>query len=564
MIVDAGAGSDRVETGAGNDHLLGRAGNDTLIAGAGDDYLQGGQGNDILNGGTGFDTARYSGKRSDYDLSVVNGEFVLTDLRNRSPEGTDRLANIEQLWFSDGLFKMPEAPTNISAALVQGTLSISGSAASTSRYDTVDINVYSSTLSVVDNGLAGLIVPVGSDGSVVTTIDARGLTGAGVYIYSDLYVGARIYGSSQDDAIYANAFSSRAVRMIVDAGAGSDRVETGAGNDHLLGRAGNDTLIAGAGDDYLQGGQGNDILNGGTGFDTARYSGKRSDYDLSVVNGEFVLTDLRNRSPEGTDRLANIEQLWFSDGLFKMPEAPTNISAALVQGTLSISGSAASTSRYDRVDINVYGSTLSVVDNGLAGLIVPVGSDGSVVKTIDARGLMGAGVYIYSEFKANARIDGSAQDDSIYANAYSGGARMIVDAGSGSDSVQTGAGNDHLLGRAGNDTLSAGAGDDYLNGGQGNDILNGGTGFDTARYSGKRSDYDLSVVNGEFVLTDLRNRSPEGTDRLANIEQLWFSDGLFKMPGAPADLAAADAIPLVEPAMFIPSTLAWAGWDSVI
>jgi hypothetical protein len=72
-------------------------------------------------------------------------------------------------------------------------------------------------------------------------------------------------------------------KVVVDAGAGNDRVvlwggrknpfsvagliNGGAGDDRLSGAAGNDTLNGGDGDDDLFGGAGDDLLNGGDGDD---------------------------------------------------------------------------------------------------------------------------------------------------------------------------------------------------------------------------------------------------------------------------------------------------------
>ncbi|MCW8088099.1 glycoside hydrolase family 113 [Sabulicella glaciei] len=89
---------------------------------------------------------------------------------------------------------------------------------------------------------------------------------------------------------------------------------TGATTDH-------DTLFGGAGDDTLIGGVGNDYLDGGEGNDVALYSGFRSEYAVSSLSGGFFqVTDLRTGSPEGTDRLKDVEFLRFADGTFSLPQ----------------------------------------------------------------------------------------------------------------------------------------------------------------------------------------------------------------------------------------------------
>jgi Ca2+-binding RTX toxin-like protein len=55
LMVDGGAGSDRVMAGGGSAMILGGAGNDALIGGSGRDVLIGGSGQDQLSGGGGTD-----------------------------------------------------------------------------------------------------------------------------------------------------------------------------------------------------------------------------------------------------------------------------------------------------------------------------------------------------------------------------------------------------------------------------------------------------------------------------------------------------------------------------
>ncbi|MBL9035860.1 MAG: cadherin domain-containing protein, partial [Rhodospirillaceae bacterium] len=89
-------------------------------------------------------------------------------------------------------------------------------------------------------------------------------------------------------------------------------LDGGAGDDKLAGLAGDDTLIGGAGDDQLAGGAGNDLLQGGTDDDTAIVSGNRSDYTVSLIGGQLVLTDQRPGG-DGVDTLDGIESVQFAD-----------------------------------------------------------------------------------------------------------------------------------------------------------------------------------------------------------------------------------------------------------
>jgi Calx-beta domain/FG-GAP-like repeat/RTX calcium-binding nonapeptide repeat (4 copies) len=76
-----------------------------------------------------------------------------------------------------------------------------------------------------------------------------------------------------------------------------------------------------------------------------------------------------------------------------------------------------------------------------------------------------------------------------------------------------------------NDLINAGTGNDTLSGGQGNDTLDGGAGDDTAVFSGKQSDYKISVSGNTATLTDLRAGTHDGIDTIKNIEHVKFGDG---------------------------------------
>jgi len=76
------------------------------------------------------------------------------------------------------------------------------------------------------------------------------------------------------------------------------------GRPVLSGRAGNDRLIGGAGLDTIDGGVGND---------TAVYSGHWSDYSIEVTGDVVDIVDLRSGSPDGADRVIEVENFEFAD-----------------------------------------------------------------------------------------------------------------------------------------------------------------------------------------------------------------------------------------------------------
>jgi hypothetical protein len=87
-----------------------------------------------------------------------------------------------------------------------------------------------------------------------------------------------------------------------------------------------------------------------------------------------------------------------------------------------------------------------------------------------------------------------------------------------------------------NDVIDGGAGDDVITGGAGDDIVEGGDGIDTARFSGNARDYDISVVDGQLVVSD-RIVDRDGTDHLEQLEFLQFADGTISAGDLLASLA---------------------------
>ena len=87
------------------------------------------------------------------------------------------------------------------------------------------------------------------------------------------------------------------------------------GVEEVHGAAAADVITGSVGSDWLQGNGADDLISGGAGWDTASYRGERRDYRFE---GNRVL-DQRDASSagfDGTDQLAGIEALRFSDGIW--------------------------------------------------------------------------------------------------------------------------------------------------------------------------------------------------------------------------------------------------------
>jgi glucose/arabinose dehydrogenase len=110
-LVRGDEGNDLLFGDAGDDRVRGGDGRDTLVGGIGDDRLFGDSGDDLVFGGAGDDTAGFSGTRADYRIvALANGVLEVTDLGLGSPDGTDRLHEVEHLAFADGTIVF--APSN--------------------------------------------------------------------------------------------------------------------------------------------------------------------------------------------------------------------------------------------------------------------------------------------------------------------------------------------------------------------------------------------------------------------------------------------------------------------
>ena len=129
-----------------------------------------------------------------------------------------------------------------------------------------------------------------SDADGAVTLAWHNLVGAGQFGVFTQALLPQVLGTAEDDALQAP--------------------DTGVS---VHGLAGDDTLTGGAGDDFLVGGPGDDLLLGGGGVNTAVFSGRLADYDISPgEGGRLFVTDLRDGSPDGTDTLENIALLRFA------------------------------------------------------------------------------------------------------------------------------------------------------------------------------------------------------------------------------------------------------------
>ena len=195
LTIAAGTSIENVFGGDGNDTLLGNAldnelsggrGNDSIIGGDGNDTITGGAGNDILDGGNGTDVAIYKGAFAEYTIVVVDPtHMTITDnLASSTNEGTDSLANFEDLQFSDTLYALISGPPNTPPVANTDTATTNEDNAVTISVLANDTDADGDTISLTGaaNGAHGTVVNNGN--GTVTYTPAANYNGADSFTYS--------------------------------------------------------------------------------------------------------------------------------------------------------------------------------------------------------------------------------------------------------------------------------------------------------------------------------------------------------------------------------------------
>lgn len=122
--------------------------------------------------------------------------------------------------------------------------------------------------------------------------------------------GRTITGSNRDEVLKGTANDD-----IFKGRGGADNLSGLAGNDRLLGGRGDDKLDGGEGDDLLIDEKGSNLLDGGLGNDTAKFSGKLSDYEITPYDIDSSRNNFRitNQRTGDIQTLLNIENYQFKD-----------------------------------------------------------------------------------------------------------------------------------------------------------------------------------------------------------------------------------------------------------
>ena len=467
-ILKGNAGDDRLFGEQGYDSLNGGAGNDSLFGGQDSDSLEGGAGADLFDGGAGIDEATYRTALAGVTVSLASGG-------TGGDAAGDAYVSIENMWGSnfDDVLEGDDQANRIFG--LDGNNVIRGGGGNDELYG--------------GNGNDTFYGGAGAD-----RIDGGG--GIDYVRYDDATTGVTV------------GFASAA-------GSNDGAGDTMLNIEHIIGSAFVDKLggtnlaedlQGGGGDDLLQGRGGNDTLDGGDGVDQAMYSGSRGEYFVTfdAATGTYVVKDLRQGSPDGTDQVRNVETFVFADGAISADSVLDGNPGPIIgdDGSNPLTGTSIAN------EIRGLGGNDTLA--GLAGEDLLDGGDGD--DTLDGGtgvdtatyASAGAGVTVSLAVAGAQNSGGAGTDTLVSVENLTGSAFDDQLTGNAGANVLSGlGGNDRLDGAGGIDTLLGGDGDDILIGGAAGGILDGGAGFDLVSYetstTGGYIDLGERAIHGDFV-----------------------------------------------------------------
>jgi uncharacterized delta-60 repeat protein len=301
-----GSNDDLLDGGRGKDSLSGGAGRDVLVGGDGDDILDGGAGPDFLVGGIGDDWYFVD------DAGDMVIENSLTDLLNGQPPSSSTGGTIDgvlaSIDFTLGLFV-----ENLSLQPGQARIGTGNDSGNVIEGNDNDNQLFGKGSADTLRGKGGNDILDGGDGPDIAVFSGP----RSAYTLASLggnEMTLRVSGPDGTDTlknIENLAFDDQTVQAAA-IGNSTTPIEGGSGNDTLAGTAAADTVFGNNGNDRITGNAGNDAIDGGPGIDTAVYLSARSSYTVAVNGAGITVTSLAGAA-DGTDQLANVERLQFSD-----------------------------------------------------------------------------------------------------------------------------------------------------------------------------------------------------------------------------------------------------------
>jgi VCBS repeat-containing protein len=577
----------------------GRAGNDLLVGTGGNDTLTGGTGDDTIVGGAGSDTAQYSGTIAATDIAVTAADTDPT-LAGTQPgwsvnggaEGTDTLTGVEivdganagrVLLVGNGGYATIGAA--LAAAVSGDTLLIApGTYNENVVVNTANLTIKGAAAGVVihgsfksDNGIAdggvatflksgagytqtaGSGIAINADNVSISNVQIDGFTygvnlGDGVDFasvsnvsFTDNLVGIK-KGTTADitnfsltqssitdglmgidfdkdvtDATPAHKGNGLADVVTINGVSFSDLVYKGAyfealSNAHLTNITMTDVAQFGAPSTSGTAG------SGGNGIDLNLKNGDYSNVEID----NFTLTNVGASDREGADAVGHQNGgaivLESRDQGSYLP-VPATFTGAINVHDGTISGHTSTGIQVGEPNQNNADPDVTVTNVSITGeqhTPLPNGhGDLAIVtqSTLTVNMLNGGDSLVASPTTTGTMVvNGGTGADTI----TTGGGADTIDAGAGSDTVNAGGGSDHLIGNIDGVT-------DTYDGGTGGDTVNAlaGTGGDTIDYSATTNGISVTLSGGGATVTD----DEAGTDTLAGIENVTGGSGIDTLTG---------------------------------
>lgn len=536
-VLNGGGGDDVLVGSYGGDVLNGGAGNDRLVGWVGDmpggrnlanrDQFWGGAGDDIIIGGDGYlyDSAVYSGKRSDYSVQVTGSRVIVRDLNpGDGDDGTDTLTGIELLQFADQNIHVPDPNQYLRTAesgIRDYAIDLSGGAFSVGRENGASLFYYApATVQLLDfdggavpswlgfdlpsQRLVGS-APAGFEGLVDIVIQPATSAGLGKSDTARLYFYAPRAGDAHGISGVAETFTGT------------------AGDDRVFGMGRGDRATASQGADVYEGAPSE---NSSGAWPLIDYSGSGAgiylDLNLGIARGGFAEGDI----------LLNIGSVIGTafDDTFIASSTSDVIDLGAGDDYVAVGGTR---------DYNSAVGYVRVWGGAGADVIAGLGSSPGVEVNYSRSA---AGISVAFDQRASggdaegdlliniSKIIGSEFDDVIKLGSPISGSfsHGWAEGGSGNDFLEGTNGYNSLDGGNGNDQLFGRAGDDQLTGGSGADLIDGGAGVDTVNYSG------IGPVQVDLTAGTARGGDAEG-DTLIGIENIRSSFGADILRGNAAD-----------------------------
>jgi Ca2+-binding RTX toxin-like protein len=315
------------------------------------------------------------------------------------------------------------------------------------------------------------------------------------------------------DGVATTAAADNTFDLTLNAGAGNDTIVINTAQLRGItvnGEDGNDVITGSPDDDILNGGNGLDTLNGNAGDD--RISGNN---DNDTMNGDAG-NDVMVWNPGDDDDVMNGGAGGGDDAELNGGNNPENFAATPVAGRV----------RFERVSpapfkLDVGPDTERLVLNANGGDDTMVSDPATPTAML---------------------LNGGTGLDSL----QSGAGADLINGGDDNDTLDGGPGIDRLVGDRGNDTMLGRAGDDTLvwNNGDGSDVMDGEVGLDKIEVNGAAGAGDAFVIapNGQRAKFDRTNLGAFtldiGTSELLDVRGLGGDDTFVAQPGTPLAVLA--------------------------